>query len=93
MPYKVRKLNTIKLFSEFQVFGVLLVCVVLQVEASGFATEVVTIEMYGIVQTALTLSIVPIVVYLLLTNIKILEQEVELGFGHIVVSEKRCRTS
>ena len=88
MPYKARKLNTIKLFSEFQIFGVLLVCVVLQVEASGFATEVVTIEMYGIVQTALTLSIVPIVVYLLLTNIKSLEQEVEHEVHELVDDAK-----
>ena len=58
-PYKKSTMNWIKLFSEFQIFGVLLMCVVLQAEAVGFETEVVTVEVYGVIQTVLTLAIVP----------------------------------
>ena len=59
-PYKKPTMNWIKLFSEFQIFGVLLMCVVLQAEAVGFETEVVTVEVYGVIQTVLTLAIVPV---------------------------------
>lgn len=67
-PYKSPRMNWIKLFSEAQLFGILLVCVILQVNAVGFATEVVTVSMYGKFMTAVTVSIVPFSCYSLVRN-------------------------
>ena len=47
---------------------VLLLCIVLQADAVGFANESVTIEAYGAIQTTLTLSLLPVVAYYLLTT-------------------------
>ena len=69
-PFELRRLNLIKIFSEFQVFGVLLVCVVLQTHEQGFATEVVTIDDYGTMQTVLTLAVLPVTAYFLLRTLR-----------------------
>jgi hypothetical protein len=74
-PYKKPTMNWIKLFSEFQIFAVLLMCVVLQAEAVGFETEVVTVEVYGAIQTVVTLAIVPVVLYFLVGSIRGLKAE------------------
>jgi hypothetical protein len=47
---------------------VLLLCIVLQGDAVGFANETVTVEAYGAIQTTLTLSLLPVVAYYLLTT-------------------------
>ena len=44
----------------------LLLCIILQADAVGFANESVTIEAYGAIQTTLTLSLLPVVAYYLL---------------------------
>jgi hypothetical protein len=75
-PFAKPKLNWIKLLSEFQIFGVLLMCIVLQAEAVGFDAEVVTVEVYGAIQTALTLVIVPVVAYFLVGSMRDLKAEV-----------------
>ena len=75
-PYKTSTMNWIKLFSEFQIFGVLLICVVLQAQAVGFDAEVITVEVYGAIQTALTLVIVPVVAYFLVGSMRDLKAEV-----------------
>ena len=69
-PFKESSMNWIKLFSEFQIFGVLQMCVVLQGEAVGFETEVITVEVYGAIQTVLTLAIVPVVLYIVVDSFR-----------------------
>ena len=69
-PFKESNMNWIKLFSEFQIFGVLLMCVVLQGEAVGFETEVITVEVYGAIQTVLTIAIVPVVLYIVVDSFR-----------------------
>jgi hypothetical protein len=64
-PYHSKNMNIIKIVSEFQIFGVLLVCVVLQTNAHGLDGEYITIDGYGLVQIVLTMFIVPVVLYLL----------------------------
>jgi hypothetical protein len=44
---------------------VLLLCIVLQGNAVGFTNETVTVDAYGAIQTALTLSLLPVVTYYL----------------------------
>jgi hypothetical protein len=60
-------MNAIKLCSEFQIFGILLACVVLQTHEKGdrIAMESFTIDDYGTAQVVLTLAIVPITAYVL----------------------------
>ena len=53
-------LNYIKLFSEFQVFSILLICVVVQTEQQGFGAELVSLQDYGYVQIFLTVIILPL---------------------------------
>ena len=49
----------------------LLLCIVLQADAVGFANETVTVEAYGAIQTALTLSLLPVVAYYLLKTCRL----------------------
>ena len=44
MPFEAQHLNMIKIFTEFQIFGILLVCIVLQTNEQGFAAEAITIN-------------------------------------------------
>jgi hypothetical protein len=76
-PFEKTRMNWIKFFSEFQIFGVLLMCIVLQAEAVDFETEVVTVEVYGAIQTALTLAILPVVLYFLVGSIRDLKDELK----------------
>ena len=62
MPFEAHHLNMIKIFTEFQIFGILLVCIVLQTNEQGFAAEAITIDGYGTLQTLLTVSVLPITV-------------------------------
>lgn len=69
-PFHSRTLNFIKLWSEFQIFGIFLVCVVIQTVDSDFSTEVITIDGYGAAQVGLTLMIVPITIYFVVINFR-----------------------
>ena len=53
--YKSALLNSIKIFCEFQVFTVLLICCVLQTYENDFTGERVTIDGWGLVLTGATL--------------------------------------
>lgn len=59
-PYAKKSLNVVKLISEFQIFGVLLCCVVLQVNAMGLANERVGEGGYGILLVVITMMIIPV---------------------------------
>ena len=63
-------LNAVKGFSEFIIFGVLLVCTVTQVHEANFAEETITIEMYGTAQTALCILYAPVALFYMGTNIR-----------------------
>jgi hypothetical protein len=57
-PYNSTRLNMLKVFSEFQMFGVLLICVVLQTHAiPSFGAEVVTLDGYGLTQVYMTMAV------------------------------------
>lgn len=76
MPYKSDKLNRIKIFSEFQLFGVLLVCVILQTNRTGLPiTGLATANNYGVFQLMLTITIIPIVIYMIAYNAKELRDQ------------------
>ena len=62
MPFEATHLNMIKIFTEFQIFGILLVCIVIQTDEQGFATEAITLDGYGSLQTILTVAVLPITV-------------------------------
>jgi magnesium-transporting ATPase (P-type) len=63
-PYKNEALNMIKIFSEVQIFGVLVICVVLQTYDNDFSREPISIDDWGMVLTILTLAIIPVAVYM-----------------------------
>ena len=87
-PFESSRLNFVKICSEFQLFGILLVCVVLQAskqaEQGGIsATEVLGDDGYGYCQLFLTLAIVPITFYILSKNVKDIREEiVSLAVAH-----------
>ena len=62
-PFKKDAMNKIKIFSEFQLFAVLLICTVMQANtaAKNFEGEVVGIDDYGDALNLLTLLILPVV--------------------------------
>jgi hypothetical protein len=66
-PFNTARMNAIKICSEFQIFGILLACVVLQTHHQGdrIATEVIALEDYGTAQVVLTLAILPVTIYVL----------------------------
>jgi len=59
-PYKKNSLNTVKLVSEFQIFGVLLICIVLQVNDLGLENERIGEDGYGLMLVLVTMMIIPI---------------------------------
>lgn len=69
-PFKKPVLNYVKIASEFHVFGILLICVVLQTNKSGFTNDGVTEEHYGYIQVALTLSMLPITMVAIVVAVK-----------------------
>jgi hypothetical protein len=64
-PYESDRLNFVKIFTEFQIFFVLLVCVVLQTHNTGFGTERITVDDYGLSQVLMVLAMFPITIYFL----------------------------
>jgi hypothetical protein len=71
-PFNTARMNALKICSEFQIFGILLTCVVLQSNRKGdqIATELITIDDYGSVQVVLTIAIVPITMYMLALGVR-----------------------
>jgi len=67
-PFKSDRLNRIKIFSELQIFAVLLICVVLQSYQADFSTEKIGFDGYGIMLIGVTLGIMPAVVYLFVVS-------------------------
>ncbi len=59
-PFAKTTLNTVKLVSEFQIFGVLLCCVVLQVNAMGLENERIGEDGYGIALVTFCTMIIPV---------------------------------
>eukprot|EP01051_Picozoa_sp_SAG22_P002489 SAG22_NODE_111_length_19607_cov_12.696637_16_plen_210_part_00 len=68
-PFEVGMLNAVESFSEFIVFGVLLVCTVQQAHYVEFAEESVSIRDYGRVQTLLCMMLLPITCFYLARHI------------------------
>jgi len=66
-PFNTARLNAIKICSEFQIYGILLTCVVLQTHQKGdqIAAELLTIDDYGTSQVLLTVAILPVTIYVL----------------------------
>ena len=74
-PYKERRMNFIKVFSEFQIFGVLLVCIILQTASNGLPLDGPgTMDFYGTFQLCLTIAIFPLILYVLAKQARDLRQ-------------------
>ena len=71
---------------------VVLVCIVLQADAVGFANETVTIEDYGAIQTALTLALLPVVFYRLVKLVR-RKNPAKAGGADKTASEPSVRTN
>ena len=69
-PFEQDKLNAVKIYSEFQVFGILLICIVIQTRSVDFSAELAGLSEYGKAQIALTLSVMPISIWAVATGIK-----------------------
>ena len=77
LPFKSRALNGVKIFSEVQLFVVLQVCVILQTQGTRLDAETITTASYGIVQTVATLSIVPVIAWLIVYNARALRNDLK----------------
>jgi hypothetical protein len=66
-PFESSRLNFVKTCSEFQLFGILLICVVLQSSKIGGIppNEIIRNDGYGVCQLILTLAIIPVTGYVL----------------------------
>ena len=65
MPYRKRRLNAIKVLSEFQLFVILLVCVVLRTNKNGLGAEDLQQNGYGLCQLVATVAILPATIYVI----------------------------
>ena len=65
MPYRKRSLNAIKVLSEFQLFAILLVCVVLRASKNGLTLGAEDLQQngYGLCQVVATVAILPATIY------------------------------
>ena len=77
-PFESSRLNFVKACSEFQLFGILLICVVLQSSKVGGipSTEIMRNDGYGVCQLILTLAIVPITGYVLRKRVIDMREEI-----------------
>lgn len=73
----------VKIFSELQLFGILLICLVLQSNAKDLATEMVTASDYGTLQVVLTLAVLPVTLYVLVVSVLNLKKDSETGAGQV----------
>jgi hypothetical protein len=78
-PFVAPRRNHVKMFTEFQIFGILLVCLIIQVDEKGFDTEYVTIDAYGVIQTVLMVAIIPAAVYFIALTCRDLKDETKEG--------------
>lgn len=62
-PFRSERYNFVKVVSEFQIFGIMLTCVVLQTNARSFDTELIGVDDYGFFQVILTVAIIPVALY------------------------------
>jgi hypothetical protein len=62
-PFEESRMNFVKVTSEFQIFGILLICIILQTKEANFAMESISIDGYGYTQIALTVCILPVTIY------------------------------
>jgi len=76
-PFNTARLNAIKICSEFQIFGILLACVVLQTHQKGsrIATEPIGLAGYGTAQIVLTVAIMPISIWVVGVGLRDLRTE------------------
>eukprot|EP01051_Picozoa_sp_SAG22_P006041 SAG22_NODE_381_length_11354_cov_6.529631_2_plen_383_part_00 len=77
-PFIEPGLNLVKVFSELQLFCILLICTTLQANTAvpDFIDEPITAEDYGNVLTGLTLAILPVSIYFLYTHNFKAEEEI-----------------
>ena len=68
-PFEEDKLNIVKIYSEFQIFGILLLCIVIQTRAVDFDAEMAGLTEYGQAQIVLTLSVMPISIWAVASSI------------------------
>ena len=72
-PFVSNTMNFIKAVSEFQIFGILLVCTILQTDKNGLpVVGLGTESFYGTVQIVLTVFIFPLVIYIVGGNVRAL---------------------
>merc|ERR1711865_711342 len=74
-PYNAQHLNVVKIYSKIQLFGIMLILVVLQTDSKGLATQLVGADGYGIVSVVLVLTIVPISGYMIVRALKTARDE------------------
>jgi hypothetical protein len=75
-------MNLIKAFTEFQIFGVLLVCIILQTDASGLpGSGIGTMDFYGSFQLYLTVAVFPLILYTVLRQAHDLRAQREDSFA------------
>eukprot|EP01047_Picozoa_sp_COSAG01_P019293 COSAG01_NODE_1068_length_11878_cov_45.012395_4_plen_1116_part_00 len=77
LPFKSRALNAIKIVSEVQLFMVVLMCVILQMNGTNLDAESISAEGYGVMQTVATLAILPIIMGLILYNVRTLQTDLK----------------
>ena len=76
-PFEEDRLNAVKIFTEFQIFGILLVCIVIQTRQVDFDAEVAQLADYGTAQVALTLSVMPISIWAVVTGVADVVEELD----------------
>lgn len=75
-PFEEDRLNAVKIYSEFQIFGILLICIVIQTRSVDFSAEMAGLNEYGKAQVALTMSILPLTIYVVAKGIKEVVEDV-----------------
>ena len=65
----VPNFNFVKLFAEFQIFCVLLICIVLQMGAIGLEHERIGAESYGLSLVIVTAAIIPISLVFIISSL------------------------
>jgi len=63
-PFNTKHLNAVKIFTEAQLFGILLILVVLQTNARGLDGQSIQEDGYGMIQLVLTVSIIPVSLFM-----------------------------
>ena len=74
MPFNARHLNVIKIYSEIQLFGILLLVIVLQTDEKRLESQSVKADFYGGCQLFLALSVAPVAVYMLRVSARDLKE-------------------